>query len=359
MTIAKHMSLALALALSMGAAVTGCAADQTSTPPGDDDGSGSGSGSGGDPLPQDVDAAGKYAVQSKFDLAQNMPGTAGDVTRTIIAATDDSADPSLWIIEQAINAMPNGTFKSFLNGAKPFVAGYINDRLLEIAPDFVTTMVTMGNDFGDAAKNFGLNSTLDVSKSGTSYTAVHTVLGAHFKINNVESDYAFADYGVANTVVPGVGVTVDTTGKLGLADHKVPVAYGKVLRIGLDAAIIPSLDPTASNLGQLLQHQVDCQTVGQVMEQYCEDNFGFGPGSGTFQSACNAGLTAGANLIYSKIDAIDASALEFALTGTAKALDKNNDKKLDTIQSGTWAGTLSYAGTPAPLANATFFGSRM
>jgi len=32
---------------------------------------------------------------------------------------------------------------------------------------------------------------------------------------------------------------------------------------------------------------------------------------------------------------------------------------MDTIQTGKWAGTLSYAGTPAPLSTATFVGTRM
>ncbi len=355
MTTTKNLSVALALIL--GAAVTGCAADAPTTPGGDDPGDGSGSGD--EPLPQDVDASGRYSVRSNFDLASNAPGKAGDVARAIIDATDEGDDPSKWILEQVINQLPNGTFKNIINGAKPFVAGYINDRLLSIAPDFVTTMVTVGNDFGDVSKNFGLNETLEVSKAGGSYSAVHTVLGAHFKINNVESDYAFADYGAVNTVVSGVAVTVDQSGKFSVADHKVGLAYGSVLRIALDAAIIPSLDPTAANLTELFQHQVDCDAVGQAINDAVVDTIGFGPGASTFRSACNAGLAKGADLIYAKIADIDSQALEFGLAGTAKVLDKNNDKMLDTIQSGQWSGNLSYAGTPAPLAGATFYGARM
>ena len=76
-------------------------------------------------------------------------------------------------------------------------------------------------------------------------------------------------------------------------------------------------------------------------------------------AACTAGLGYGATTLYTKIDAIDSSALEFGLVGTAKAVDKNNDSKVDTLQTGKWTGTLSYSGTPAPLAAATFIGSRM
>ena len=351
-------NLATLLALSLAAA--GCAADAPA--PGDDDGGGGGGGGdggggGGDNTPPD--AVGKYQLHNTFDLATNAPGTVGDVSRAIIDMTDSSDDPANYLLTQVINALPSGFVKNALNGAKPFVAGIINDRLLDIAPDFVTTFVQVGNDFGDITKNFGLNSTLDVTGASGTYTANHTVLGAHFKINGVETDYNFADYGINNSTVNGVAMTVDQTGKLSLADHKVAVSYGAVLRLALDAAIIPSLDPSATNLGQLLQHQVDCNAVGTAFEDAIESLIGFGPGSGTFTAACNLGLTAGANFIYSKITAIDGSALELGLTGTAKIIDKDGDHKLDTIQTGQWTGNATYAGTPAPLATATFFGARM
>ena len=72
-----------------------------------------------------------------------------------------------------------------------------------------------------------------------------------------------------------------------------------------------------------------------------------------------AGLSFAASAIYAQIDRIDGSAFEFGLTGTAKAVDKNGDGNADVIQVGKWGGTLSYAGTPAPLANATFKGQRL
>jgi hypothetical protein len=356
MTTAKK-NLFAALALVLGAAVTGCATDPAGDPndpndptdPTDPD----------DPSQPPLDATGKYSMRSSFDLASNAPGKAGEVVNMIIAATDGGNDPAEWILEQAINAMPNGTFKNIVNGAKPFVAGYINDRLLSIAPDFVTTMVQVGNDMGQVVKNFGLNETLEVSKAGEAYTAKKTVSGVHFKIDGVETDHAFSDFGVGETVVENVGVTVSKTGQVSIADHKVGLSYGKVIRIGLDAAVIPSLDPSAANLGQLLQNLVNCNAVGSAINDAVVDTIGFGPGAGTFTSACNAGLTAGANLIYSKIDGIDGQAMELGLTGAAKAVDKNGDRKFDTIQTGAWSGTCSYAGTPAPLAGATFFGERM
>jgi hypothetical protein len=134
--------------------------------------------------------------------------------------------------------------------------------------------------------------------------------------------------------------------------------YGGIIHIGLDAAIIPMVDSNAHNLGQLFADKIDCAAVGQYINDALVSNFGFGPGATAMQAACSAGLTAGANAIYAKIDAISSTALEFDTDGTAKATDTNHDYKVDALQTGKWEGTLSYAGTPAPLAPATFNGAR-
>ena len=346
----KNLTIALA-SLVLGS-VAGCATDGPgNTDPGTDP---TNPNPGPDDAPKAADASGTYAMHSTFDIASNMPGKVGEVVNTIISATDDPDDPTKWVVDLMLSKMSSGTFKSLLQGAEPFVVGYLNDRILQIAPDFVSTMVQMGNDFGDMAKHFGLVEKLEITGSGTAYMSTHTVTGAHFKIDSQEQDFAFADFQVANVVVPQVGVTLDASGKLAIASHKVPLSFGKVLRIGLDGMIIPALDATATNLDELLEAKVDCGAVGQAMA----NAIGFG-GASTFEAGCHLGLKAGADLIYAKLTGIDATALEFDIAGTVRAVDTNSDGKADKLQTGAWTGTLSYASTPSPLAPATFFGARM
>ena len=333
-------------AICVALGLVGCAA---STPgmPGDGSGSGSGEGSGAVPLSPE----GKYAMHSDYDIAANMPGTAGTVSRAFIDATDSPDDPTRYILDMVINQLPNGTFKNVLKGAEPFVAGYLNDRLLDVAPNFVLSILDFGDKFGQIAKHFGTLEELDVAANGS---AIHIVNGVHFKVDAEELDFAFKDYNLPNVQVPNVMVTLDKTGKLTIADHKVPLSYGAMLRLGVDNVIIPLVDPSAVTLGDVLHDWINCAAVGQ----YVYDAIGIGS-PGTFQSACDSGLTAGAKEIYHLIDNIDASALEFGEAGTAKGVDKNKDGKMDEIQVGKWAGTLSYSGTPAPLAAATFGGNRL
>lgn len=349
--------LVLVLALALGAAACGTDPSTMAGGGGDDDGGGGGASGGGggggddEPLPP-LDATGTYRMRSTFDLATNMPGTAGTVINSIISATDGGDDPVAWIVEQIIAELDEPV-RSALNAARPFVVGYLNERLLDIAPDFLTTMVQVGHDFGDIARNFAINETLELVKSGDGYVAVHTLTGAHFKLGTTESDHALIDYRIPDVAVSNVAVTMDSTGRLAIAAHKLPVAYGKLLRLGLDAAIIPMLDPSARNLGELLTHHINCQAVGTAIGE------ALGFGTAAFRTACAGGLTAAASFVYTRIDAIDGSALEFGLNGTARAMDRNNDRRIDAIQTGTWAGTLSYGGSPTPLIPATFFGERM
>src|SRR5687767_5713144 len=131
----KRISLSSIFILALGASVAGCATSDTD----DDDGNGgTGSGSGSQTVP--LSAEGKYSVISQFDIATNIPGDAGQVISAIIDATDSPDDPTHWILDQLVAELPEGSFKNNVKGAIPFVAGYLNDRLLEVAPDFVVTL---------------------------------------------------------------------------------------------------------------------------------------------------------------------------------------------------------------------------
>jgi hypothetical protein len=343
--------------LAIGAAAAGCATSGTPAP-GDGDGSGEGgggggggggSGSGSGSGTQALDASGQYAVQSTFDISQNMPGTVGEVFNDFTAA---STDPGKWLLDLIISKT-SGIVKSGLQLAEPFAASYIDSEIDTYAPSFVMTIQRVGTDLGQMAGKFGINETLNVTGTAGTYTAVDTAVGLHFKVEGTEEDFAFTDYGMQNIVASNVPVTLDATAKLGVGEHQLPLSYGKVLHIGLDNMIIPMVDSGAANLDDLFNDLIDCNGVGQALA----DQVGL-LDAGSWAGLCVEGLQAGSAEIYAQLDNIDSSLLTFDLTGTAKAVDTNGDHKVDSLQTGKWTGTLSYSGTPAPLAAATFTGSR-
>jgi hypothetical protein len=350
----RRITMKTIISLSMLFAVTvaGCTSDAQTDEPG-----GGGPGGGDDPAqPVPTTPAGTFAMESHFDLATNVPGTAGTVTGYIIDATDSPGDPTLFIIQKLTAALPDGSIKNAVETATPYVAGYLNDKVLEVAPTFVTKMLKLANGFGQVTKDFGMLEVLDVDAAGG---ATKTVKGLHFEIDGVVQEFTFADYGIAETRVEGLQVSLAKSGALSISEHKIPMKYGQLLRIALDQALLPLVDPASANLGQLFAHAVNCNKVGTyVHDALAAHGISFVPAS-TVEAACTTGLAAGANLIYNQMANIDGSALEFGLTGAGRGVDRNRDGKMDEIVTGTWTGGLSYAGTPAPLATATFFGARM
>jgi hypothetical protein len=342
-----EMTMKTTISLSMLFAVTvaGCTSD---TP----DGDGGGDGGGDEPAqPVPTTPEGRYAMQSQFDLATNVPGTAGTITGHVIDATDSPGDPTLFIVQKLTGALPDGAVKNAVVSATPYVAGYLNDKLLEVAPSFLTRMLKLANGFGQVTKDFGLVEVLEIDAAGG---AVKTVTGLRFEIDGIEHEFAFADHGIPQTRVDGLSVTLGKTGQLAIAAHTVPMKYGQVLRIAIDQALIPMIDPASANLGELLKGAVNCKKVGG----YVYEKVGLGSAS-TFEAACITGLAAGATALYSALDNVDGAALEFDLVGAARGIDRNKDGTMDEIVTGTWSGDLSYAGTPAPLAAAKFHGARM
>lgn len=343
----KSTNLTMSLLFTLGAATAaGCAAqvvdpvDEDPTNPDNPD-----------DLPVPLSAEGRFAMQSEFDLATNVPGTAGTVINYFINATDDPDDPTKFIVDELIKALPAGSIKNAVQNSAPFVTGYLNDRLLQIAPNFLTTLIDVGDAFGQAARHFGTLETLDIDAAGG---ATKVVTGVHFEIDQVPLDFQFADYGVTEVRVEGLQVMLEQTGKLTVSEHMVAFSYGQLLKLALDKAVIPMIDPSAQNLGDILEGAVNCQAVGQ----YVYEAIDLGSPS-TFESACNAGLAAASAALYNKLATIDGSALQLGLVGTARGIDRNRDGKMDEIQTGLWTGSLGYAGTPAPLGDAKFFGKTL
>ncbi len=344
------VSFAFALALS---ALTGCA-DHTVADDGDDMGSGSGSGSQ-DPQPEPkLDASGNYRVHSTFDIATNMPGNAGSILNGIIAATDDPDDPMSWVLDQMLAQMQPGTLKNILVAAKPTVAGYLNDELTTLAPNLVGTLTEVGHRMRDLTKELGINEKLYVGYIDQTYVGKVTVDGVRFKIDTNLVDVAFADADLDDVIVEGVFVGLVNESKLTIGEHTVTLPYGKLVRLGLDTAIIPAIDPNAHDLSDLLDDLVNCQAVGASLAS------SLGVGSASFWSGtCDVGLDAAANALYEQL-AASTSTLDLHLTGEARAVDSNDDYKVDKLSSGNWSGTMTYDMTDAQLAQpASFSGTRI
>jgi hypothetical protein len=131
-----------------------------------------------------------------------------------------------------------------------------------------------------------------------------------------------------------------------------PLGYGALMRVGFDRAVIPSVDPGASDLATTLGDLLDCQRLGELIS----DELGIGTVA-LYRSACTTATIAIANDVYARLASIDAGApLVLELAGTAQGSDDDHDGGVDELHAGTWTGTLDAVG---PIGAATFAGSRV
>ncbi len=339
----------ISFALALGLA--GCADSTVAQPPGgDDEGSGE-----QEPQPEpQMDAQGTYRINSTFDVATNMPGGTGSFINGLIEATDDPDDPMSWVVDQMLAQMDDSALKDILVAAKPFVIGYLNDKVTDLAPDLVGTIDAIGDRMNELLKELGVNEKLFVTVVDQTMTGQITVDGVRFKVAGVSNDLLFSQNNIDDVVVPSVLVTLENKNKLNIGQHLLPLPWGKIMALGLDTAVIPAIDPTATSLADLLDNVVDCTAVGNSIA----DALSFGSGA-FWASACLVGLDKAADAIYDQILDSD-SLLGLDLLGSARAADTDNDYKIDTLTSGGWQGSMDYAGTPAALAQpASWVGKRM
>jgi hypothetical protein len=118
--------------------------------------------------------------------------------------------------------------------------------------------------------------------------------------------------------------------------------------IALEQAIVPALDPNADDLGDYLNNRVDCTRIGQSIYDQIGGSVPLA-NEGFYESLCETALEAVAAVAIDKILDYDDAGVVLRITGKARPRDTNNDKKVDTLQSGKWTGVIDYNGTPANL----------
>lgn len=291
--------------------------------------------------------AGSFAIVTKLDL--QLPMIAADVIDPLVASTDGADDPTRYLVDHLVEALPDGTIKTLARHAAPLVASYLNERLIEIAPRFVAGIGALSLRTVRAATRFELVETLQIDRAGR---ALRTITGARFDVGTGPTSLPFTTGGLAEVTV-ATAVAIDRLGRLAIADHALRLPYGELLRLAVDEVVIPSVEPTAHDLATALGLLVDCQRLGDLVA----DKLGVGPPA-LYRAACRAAMVAIAGDLYRRIDRVAAASFELRLSGAAVGIDLDSDATMDEIRAGAWSGTLDYGSSHDPLPSATFHGTK-
>jgi hypothetical protein len=311
-----------------------------------------------DPVSVPIDPAGHYALTSSLSLA-SVPPPAVHVLSELASATDGPDDPSRYLIDLMIDRMPEGGWKTSALALAPYFAAYMNNHLAQVAPRFAPGARALAAGLERIAQHVGTIETLDVTNDGeltgdtnrgdasrddasrgdasrseaiVSASLRRTLVGLRFDVDGRDvADVRFAPLGLpdiatkAHATLAGDRFTIDR--------HALALPYTRLLRLGFDFAVIPSVVPGAHDLGQALEDLVNCDALGVLASDW------MGIGSPEFYaSACRIGLTALAAKIYSELETIDPASLSLALDGVADAVDADHDGPMDAIDRGLWTG---------------------
>jgi hypothetical protein len=287
--------------------------------------------------------AGVFSLHSAYDIAA-MPG--GIVDEWEVAADD----PARYLAERIVAGLPDGPVKTAAHQAIPFVAAYLDGQLAEIAPRLQRGLAEASVKLVAIATRFGTNEILRVTHQSN---ATRTIAGFRFLVGSAPVDVAFADHGDPDATV-AVKLELDKAGNLAIAEHVVQLSYGRLLRLGLDHAVVPSIVPSATGVAEMLRNLVDCKRVGKLVSDALGAN-----APDVFATACTIGLVAAARELDDRLAGLDASPLVLDATGAARGVDMDHDGSMDAIVDGLWSGTARVTAGAVPLAGSTFLGARM
>lgn len=293
-----------------------------------------------------VSPVGMFTLSSTFDL--HVPAAAAPALETLLAATDSPDDPSRYLVDRMIETLPDGSVKKIASAAAPYVAAYLNARLTELAPRFVGGIEGLATGLARIATHFGTVETLRVDEGGT---GVRQISGVRFDVNGTTRVVLLSAGGITDFAA-GVRVTLDAAGRLGISEHEHALPYGAILRLGLDRAVAPSVEPTAGDLAGALGALLDCERLGAVIA----GRVGLGSPA-LYGAACRATMTAIASEVDSRLAAIDQTPLGIEVAGVAAGFDEDGNGTMDEIRAGIWTGAV-YAGQDRePIDAASFTGA--
>jgi hypothetical protein len=283
-----------------------------------------------------LDATGAFQLESEFDIADGIPGPVGAVINAVLDMTDDPNDPATWVIDQLLTQINNDTITNAIAGLRPGLDVILHDALVRNTPEFVEKIINVGDDLEQVARHFGSLSTFTVGRDpDLGLVASHGFDAFRFSVEGVDHEYTMSELELEDSKTQGIKVSLRGTSKLGIAEHQLPVHYGHMIAFVLDHAIIPAIDPSAHNLGELLPKIIDCAAVGQVLST----QIGVGPPV-LYEIACNTGLAVGGALIEKQLESVEAQA-QLTIAGDAKPKD-GGDGKIHRLDFGQWEGQLAF-----------------
>lgn len=281
------------------------------------------------------DPSGTFAVLTALDVSPPP-----EAEKVIDALDRAAADPARFVLDRMVATLPEGTTKTIATVAVPFVAPYLDTKLVTLAPGFVPGVRAIASGFARVASHVELVERWSIEPNGH---AIRAIADARFDVGPAPV-IDLASIGVPDMTAT-FRMSLDETGLIAVPSHAVVLRYGALVRAGLDLAVVPAAAPGAHDVAQALSALLDCTALSVLVA----DEIGIGSPA-LYRTACIAAMTAVAAELDEHVRAIDAAPMQLDLAGAATGVDVDHDGDMDTIRNGRWIGTVTatFAGQRQP-----------
>lgn len=294
-----------------------------------------------------VSLEGVWEVESHLRVSDGLPLGTRLGLGVFEEMTDDANDPATFLLDlllaQFIDDESLRTTLSWVRQSAGIDRG-LNDRIRGYAPDLLADVLAASGDLVRALDDLRLDARLEVdapAADGTSL-AEHRLLDLVFEVEDRETRFSIADdVGLRDTVVPGVVVALDDTGRVDVGSHSFQVGLGTVALFALHEVVLRRLDGAPRTMGELLTMLVDCREVGD----WLSEETGMGSAD-DWQDACTRGLEGIGGWLERQILAEDERLSTLTLEGHAQV-----DGKVvpHALEGGSWEVTWSGAAEALPF----------
>lgn len=315
-------------------------------------------------IPTDATLAGTFSLVSKFEITGQFSGSnLADTLNLLEEFSDDPDDPGKFIVDLLVDQIKGQVENDIINQLLDLLKTPNNplyqeaNKLLENFP-IVDDMKKIAADLSALARRFTIASRMisPAPQNPTNpMTVTHRLDTVSWTLDNNTSTYTFAQLGMSDPQVDNVVLTLTNGLDLSISEHTYDLKFGAFLLVGLNSLIIPQIDDQADSFADLMAGWVDCDALGQKLDDATNNLVG----AGVWKGACQGALTLAGSYLEKQILKIgdDPSSLE--IQGRAKLRDTNADGFYDDMSEGLWTGIFRLKDMPAVLgAGNTFTGTR-
>lgn len=289
---------------------------------------------------------GSYELTSALDVR----GAAVGLEAVLLELTDDPHDPASYLLDR-IGESTGGLGAEVLDALRPGLDVSLALALDAALPGGADRLRAIGDRLAQVVDELEVVSRLSIAETDGRLRGRHAPIGYRFAIDGEVTAVDAGELGVAMGVGEPLALEL-ARDRLTIPAHAVPLPLAELLDLALERAVVPALDPDATDLGDLLSRAVGCDVLSAALE----DEVGAGLAAAS-TALCHAALAAAAELALDRLRQIGgAAATELHLTGAATAVSRDGDRTADALEDGHWSGTI---GSTLPLPSAGFVGIRL